>query len=290
MAFQTHTAPVCAQGATNGTRTAGTVTASTRQNAALVPGIGSESVTYKANGEDVTLSFDDIKAYLCPAASDQECRLFVELCRYNGLNPFLKEAYLIKYDKNSAATMVVGKDAYTKRAEAHPQFDGYEAGLVVLANGQVDYREGSAFYAGEELLGGWAKVYRKDRSRPSFEEVRLEEYMAYKDRERTTPNANWANRPGTMIRKVALVHALREAFPSMLSGLYTSEEAGVDADVEGDFSELSPVDRIAPGRDSGKWARKKPAEIAEARPDDADDPFSCPADDAETAAPGGDAQ
>lgn len=269
MAFQTHSGSSTA----TQTRGASAIQTGARQSAALAPSI-SQAVTYKANGEDVTISFEDVKSYICPVASDQECKLFIELCRYNGLNPFLKEAYLIKYDKNSAATMVVGKDAYTKRAESHLQFDGYEAGLVVLVNGALDYREGSAFYPGEELVGGWAKVYRKDRSRPYFEEVRLEEYIAYKDKERTTPNTNWANRPGTMIRKVALVHALREAFPSMLGGLYTSEEMGVDADVEGEFSEVP-------------YTRKPPVMSAQAAPSAADDPFASPIEDA---APGGDAQ
>ena len=34
--------------------------------------------------------------------------------------------------------------------------------------------------------------------------------------------------PATMIRKVALVQALREAFPSELSGMYDQSEMGVD--------------------------------------------------------------
>ena len=34
--------------------------------------------------------------------------------------------------------------------------------------------------------------------------------------------------PATMIRKTAMVQALREAFPETLGGLYIAEEQGVD--------------------------------------------------------------
>lgn len=229
----------------------------TSQAMATVPGT---SVTYKANGEDVTLSFDDIRAFLCPAANDQECKLFLELCRCNGLNPFLKEAYLIKYDKNSAAAMVVGKDAFMKRAETHPQFDGFEAGIVLLSGGQIEYREGSASYEGEELLGGWAKVYRKDRSRPCFEEVSLREY--------NKNQSKWKDAPCTMIRKVALVHALREAFPSTFAGLYAPEEA--DADVEGSYRELPDEPQAMPVR----RAKRAPQAAAAQQPLQEEDPFA----------------
>lgn len=224
---------------------------------ALAPSVGT-AVTYKANGEEVSLSFDDVKTYLCPAANDQECKLFIELCRANGLNPFLREAYLIKYDQKAAAAMVVGKDAFTKRAEEHPQFDGFEAGLVLLANGSIEYREGSAAYAGEEILGGWAKVYRKDRSRPYFEEVSLAEY--------DKKQSKWKDSPGTMIRKVALVHALREAFPSRFGGLYAPEEVGVDVE-NPPFREISAEEPDAPAPRSRRTTRAA-AEIPAAAPGD----------------------
>jgi hypothetical protein len=43
-----------------------------------------------------------------------------------------------------------------------------------------------------------------------------------------TGKSSWAKMPATMIRKVALVQSLREAFPSDLGGLYDSCERGVD--------------------------------------------------------------
>lgn len=190
--------------------------------------------SFVSGGEDVTITLADIKNYFCANATDQECVLFGQLCKANGLNPWLKEAYLIKYDKNAPAAMVTGKDAYMKRANEHPAFDGYEAGVKVYLPdvGQVEYREGTAYYEdlGEQLIGGYAKVYRKDRSRPYYEEVPLKEY--------DTKQSKWKTSPATMIRKVALVHALREAFPTNIQGMYDADETPYAADYEGSFREM----------------------------------------------------
>ena len=64
---------------------------------------------YKANGEIVKLSPDTIKRYLVSGngnVTDQEIMMFLGLCKYQHLNPFLREAYLIKYGDRSPATMV----------------------------------------------------------------------------------------------------------------------------------------------------------------------------------------
>ena len=205
------------------------------QSAAVAAAKPTDIFSFVSGGEDITITLTDIKDYFCPNATDEECVLFGQLCKANGLNPWLKEAYLIKYDKSAPAAMVTGKDAYMKRADEHPAFDGYEAGVKVFVPevGQVEYREGTAFYAmlGEELIGGWAKVYRKDRSRPYYEEVPLKEY--------DKGQSKWKEAPATMIRKVALVHALREAFPTNIQGMYDADEVSYAADYEGDFNDVT---------------------------------------------------
>lgn len=169
--------------------------------------------------EPQELTLETIKKYLCPEATDQEAYIFLQLCRSAGLNPFRREAYLIKYS-GKPATMVVGKEAFTKKAERHPAFDGCQAGIIVLnRDGQIERRDGTFKLRDEQLLGGWAKVYRKDRSHPFVAEVSIEEYQ------KNTPS--WQQMPATMIRKVALVQALREAFPSDLGGLYDEAEVAV---------------------------------------------------------------
>lgn len=165
------------------------------------------------------LSIDDIKQYICPAATDQEAFLFLKLCQARQLNPFLNEAYLIKY--GDKATMTVGKEAFMRRAEAHPQFDGYEAGIIIQnADKTLERREGTFILKNEVLVGGWAKIYRKDRRQPFVSEVALHEY--------NTGKSLWVSKPATMIRKVAIVQGKREAFPSEFSGMYDSAEMGID--------------------------------------------------------------
>lgn len=147
--------------------------------------------------------------------------MFINLCRYAGLNPWLKEAYCIKYG-NEPATMVVGKEAFMKRAESAPGYDGIDAGIIVTTGDAITYRKGTLKLPGEEILGGYAEVYRKDRSHPYRIEVSFEEYAGRK--KDGSLNSQWSKKPATMIRKVALVQALREAFPDNFSGLYSEEE------------------------------------------------------------------
>ena len=150
--------------------------------------------------------------------------MFINLCRFSGLNPWLKEAYCIKYG-SEPATMVVGKEAFQKRAEANPHFDGAEAGIIVADEKNViTYRKGTMKLPGEQVIGGWAEVWRKDRSRSCRIEVSFEEYVGRK--KDGGISGQWAKKPATMIRKVALVQALRESFPSSLGGMYIAEEQG----------------------------------------------------------------
>lgn len=170
-------------------------------------------------GEVVQFSAQDIKARLCPNIEDKELALVLGLCKAQRLNPFNKDVYIIKYG-NSPASIVTSKEVFTKRANANPDYEGFEAGVTYInANGEVRTREGSAVYkaANETLVGGWCRVHVKGR-RPFYDEVTLEEY--------STGKSGWAKMPATMIRKVALVHCLREAFPDDFQGLYAAEEMG----------------------------------------------------------------
>lgn len=165
------------------------------------------------------LSAETVKNYLVSgngAVTDQEVLMFMELCKAQKLNPFLREAYLIKFG-NSPANIVVGKDVFVKRAYRNPNFDGMRAGIVVIRkDGGMDYREGSLKAPGETLIGGWCQVYLKDVQHPVRSEVSLEEY--------SKSQATWKQMPCVMIRKCAIVTALREAFPEDLQGCYDSAE------------------------------------------------------------------
>lgn len=202
--------------------------------------ISDKAVEFKAGEETVKLSPNIIRRYLVNGSgevTDQEVVMFLNLCRFQHLNPFLREAYLIKYG-NSPATMVVGKDAITKRAMRNASFAGQQAGVVVqpVETGELEYRPGALVLEDEKLVGGWAKVFVKGYQEPIEAVVGLSEYVGIKKTGEV--NEQWTKRPATMIRKVALMQALREAFPDDLAGMYDSSEMGVDLNE----SSMAPVD------------------------------------------------
>lgn len=199
-----------------------------RQNA-----IDAKEVVYKVNGADVRLTPGMVKTYLTNGdgnVSDQEVAMFINLCKYQGLNPLIKDAYLIKYG-NQPATIVTSKDAIMKRAMKNPRYAGHTAGVVIIKGGEnpeLEYRVGALVLPGELLVGGWAKTFIQGYSVPIETVVGFEEY-AGKTKEGKL-NKMWASKPGTMIRKVALVASLREAFPDDLQGMYASEEVNANID------------------------------------------------------------
>ena len=201
--------------------------------------------------------------------------MFLNLCRYNHLNPWLKEVYLIKYG-DKPATMVPGKEAFMKRAERNPHFTGIECGIVVhnTSTGQIEYREGSAVYEefGEKLIGGWAKVYRDDRQFPNYSECALAEYIGRKSN--GDVNQQWSVKPATMIRKVAAMQAMREAFPNDLGAMYSAEEQGVQ-EPDGMMANVQQTEPTFNRRPRKPKAPARPdVEIIDATPNDEADPLA----------------
>jgi phage recombination protein Bet len=190
------------------------------------------TVIYEINGEQIKLTPSIVQQYIVGDSGTitiQEFKFFTELCKARKLNPFLKEAYCIKYGSNPAQ-IVVGKDAILKRAIIHPDYDGMESGVIVQAieNGEIIERKGTFYLKDEEkLVGGWAKVYRKNWKYPTYCSVSFDE-VANKKKDGSL-NSNWAGKGATMVEKVAKVRALRETFIEDLQGMYEAEEMNVPA-------------------------------------------------------------
>lgn len=183
---------------------------------------------YKIDGGQV-LTADTVRNYLTSGnskATDQDVLMFIELCKAQKLNPFVRDAYLVKFG-NQPAQIIVGKDVFIKRASEHPNFNGMKAGIVILdKNGDIKEREGALKLKEEELVGGWCEVHLKDKDFPVKSVVSFEEYAQKKND--GTLNSMWSSKGATMIRKVAQSQALREAFPNELRGLYQQEEMGTE--------------------------------------------------------------
>ena len=169
------------------------------------------------SGLAVQVTPDDVRRYICENASEKEVGLFLQLCQTQRLNPFVKDAYLVKYG-SAPASMITNYQVFNRRACKDANYDGIKSGVVVLTNGALERRRGSAVYKqlGDELLGGWAEVHFKDGREPAYAELALTDYSTGKN--------NWAKMPGVMIEKCAKAAAWRLAFPDTFQGMYTAEE------------------------------------------------------------------
>lgn len=193
-----------------------------KENQSALANVGTKAIIYQTNnGDSVTLTEAAVRTITNnnQYVTQGEIELFIETAKYMRLNPFLRDIYLVKYDNAKPAQTIVSRSAMMKIAEEHPAYDGLEDGIIVQnKNGEVLDREGYIIYNGETLLGGWAKVYRKDRSRPFVARLDIKEY--------SKQQSTWLSMSKTMVAKCSCVAALRKAFPIQLSGMYTLEEMG----------------------------------------------------------------
>lgn len=183
---------------------------------------------FEVNGQAVELDAATVRNYLTNGSgrpTDQEVAMFIKLCQYQGLNPFLREAYLIKYSDKNPATTVVGKDAFTRRAAEMEECKGWKAGVCCVdkKTGAYVEREGTIVLPTEDLIGGWCEVKLTRWEEPFKQTALLKEY--------DQRNAMWNAKPATMIRKIAIVQALREAFPKQFQGMYDQSEMGVESEL-----------------------------------------------------------
>lgn len=189
------------------------------------------SVVYEVDGEQIKLTPSIVQNYIVGSDAQitmPEFKFFTSLCKARGLNPFLKEAYCIKFG-SQPAQIVVGKDAVLKRAILNPNYNGMESGIIVQVKetGEIIERKGTFYLKDEErLVGGWAKVYRKNWEYPTYCSVAFDEVAQKKNNGEL--NSNWSGKGATMVEKVAKVRALRETFIEDLGGMYEAEEMNVE--------------------------------------------------------------
>ena len=174
-------------------------------------------IEYESNGEMLKISPEIIREYISvdKSVTQQEVFMFMQLCRFQHLNPFLNEAYLVKYN-GRPAQIIVSKEAFMKKAENNKNYDGLEAGCIVYRNNELIYTKGAFILPQDQLLGAWADVYRKDRKHPLHVEISVSEFGKVQ--------STWKTMPANMIRKTAIVNALREAFPQDLGAMYTDDD------------------------------------------------------------------
>jgi phage recombination protein Bet len=183
------------------------------------------------SGEQVNLNAEIVRNVIAKGnnITNTEIYSFIKLCQYQKLNPFLGEAYLIKFGKT--AQLVVGKDVFTNRLNEHPQCEGWQPGLILQKeNGEIEEREGSFYIKGKEkIVGAWITINRKDWINPFHWSVSFHEYYREHEKDgRYVPMGQWGTMPSTMIIKCAITSGARNVFPKDFKGMYGEEEMGIN--------------------------------------------------------------
>ena len=139
-------------------------------------------------------------------------------CLARRSNPLEGDSFLIGYDGKDGPTfsLITAHQAFLKRAELNPEYDGMESGVIVEQDGKLAELEGDFYSDGQIVKGGWARVHFKNRKIPMYKRVRLARFQK--------AFGVWQDDPGGMITKCAEADALRSSFPTMLGGLYLREE------------------------------------------------------------------
>lgn len=181
-----------------------------------------EIVKYSSmDGEEITLTIDDVRKRICPKASDKDIMLFMAQAKMFNANPWANEIYLTGYDCKDGfrASVIMSYHVFNRVASSQKDYDGIESGVIVFnqKTGKVEHNEGSAFFKqlGQVLVGGWAKVWRKGVGHPFSVTVNLEDF--------NKGTATWKNMASFMIEKVAKGQAWRLAYPSLFENVYIEE-------------------------------------------------------------------
>lgn len=178
--------------------------------------------------DSIKLSVGLIRSFLAvPSKSghlptDRDCMRFLMLCKSRGLNPWEGDAFLVGYETDGVPnfSLITAVQAFFKRAEVHPEYDGLESGVIVeTRTGEIIDRIGDFYHPDDKhLLGGWATVHFKNRKIPMRARLDLKTF--------STGYSRWKKDPAGMIVKCAEADALRRAFPTSLGGMYLEGEIG----------------------------------------------------------------
>lgn len=187
-------------------------------------------------------------------ATDDELELFLYQARAKGLDPFSGQIWFVKYDPNKAGTIMTGVHGLTLIAER----TGTYAGIA------------GTWWCGPD--GQWSEIWLKTDP-PAAAKVTVRKLMVSGNMIDTTAvvmwdeygkpgrakdrsgRGTWHTLPATMIAKVARAHALREAFPAEMSGLYTREEMDQAEPVHAQVREL-PSPPSPDALVSAEWVTK----------------------------------
>lgn len=204
-----------------------------------------------------------LQKQLCPpTATALEFEYYFDWCRQTGLNPFVKQCYLIeRWDTVSNTKRhepMVAEAGFAARADALPDFRGMKSGVVYAGDiFGIDEEAGKVVHewdlatrakAGNKVLGAWAQGFRDGRV-CEITWLTLETRIQMKKATAQGPAAPtifWARDSPGQIRKCARADQYRRLYPNIFAGWYEPAEAREEE------MEVNPAPTAAPAKPTGK--------------------------------------
>jgi phage recombination protein Bet len=182
-------------------------------------------------GKMTRAQIDLIKRTIARGASDDELKVFIQVCKGAQLNPFLKQVFLVpRWDSNEGReirAIQVSIDGFRSIAESSGAYAGNDDPRF---EGETEIEIPQKTGAPKKLTipnQATVTVYKiVDRQRYEFTATaRWSEYYPGPKN-----GFQWHIRPYLMLGKCAEALALRKAFPKLLSGMYEEAELANQAE------------------------------------------------------------
>ena len=171
------------------------------------------------------------------AAQPGELQIFLHECQKTGLDPFLKQIYFIRRgDKLTIQVGIDGLQTIARRAVAKTG-EAFGEAPILWCGGDGVWRD--IWLSPNPPAAAKACVKRGEGT---FTAVAL--FREFAPVYNGKLSGLWAKMPAHMIGKVAMAHALRQAFPAEMSGVYTDDEmaqAGPAVQVPAQPVQAAPV-------------------------------------------------